>query len=147
MTKEERDKHIRRYAELIEIKAKNRNVGQSVPRFQKAAPGQKGVAQQVAEETGLSKRTMERAQHTAKRAEVVKQKKELSAELADKSEPHRPNKGQVDFVKATAKKTGRSKASIERDQLKWCKLLYFPYFSFLFQSVPRPTNSFSNSFK
>ena len=65
---------------------------------------------------------LERAQHTAKRAEVVKKKKELPANLANKSEPHRPNKGQVDFVADTAKKTGKSKRSVERDKARGEKI-------------------------
>ncbi len=65
---------------------------------------------------------LERAQHTAKRAEVVKQKKELSAKSANKSEPHRPNKGQTAFVADTAKKTGRSKRSVEVDKSRGEKI-------------------------
>ena len=65
---------------------------------------------------------LERAQHTTRRAEIVAQKaeidraKELSANLANKSEPKRPNKGQVEFVADTATKTGKSKRSVERDK-------------------------------
>ncbi len=58
----------------------------------------------------------------AGRAEVVKQKKELSAKSANKSEPHRPNKGQTAFVADTAKKTGRSKRSVEADKSRGEKI-------------------------
>ncbi len=49
---------------------------------------------------------------------MVRQQEELSAKLANKSEPHRPNKGQVKFVADTAKKTGQSKRAVERDKAR-----------------------------
>jgi len=56
---------------------------------------------------------LQRAQHTAKRAEVVRQKAELksvSDPNSNKPEKRGPkDKGQVKFVADTAKKTGRSK--------------------------------------
>ena len=52
----------------------------------------------------------------------MKQKKELSAKSANKSEPHRPNKGQTAFVADTAKKTGRSKRSVEADKSRGEKI-------------------------
>ena len=58
LTKEERDRHIRRYAALLEKKLAD--VEQAVPRFQSAKPGETGLGQQVADQTGLSKRTVNR---------------------------------------------------------------------------------------
>ena len=69
LTKEERDKHIRRYAELLHKKNNPDpdKTGQDDqftgnPRTGEAGPGRghKGIAGQVAEETGLSKRTVDR---------------------------------------------------------------------------------------
>ena len=69
---------------------------------------------------------MERAQHTAKRAEVVRQRAELRAKLAPNSdEPKKrgpKSKGQVQFVADTAKATGRSKKSVKRDKARGEKI-------------------------
>jgi ParB family chromosome partitioning protein len=63
LTKEQRDQHIRRYAELLETQ-RNLQSRQNVAIESKRADGkghrQQGVAGQIAEETGLSKRTVER---------------------------------------------------------------------------------------
>ncbi len=63
---------------------------------------------------------MERAQHTAKRAEVVKQKAELMIKLninSDEPKKRGPkDKGQKKFVADTAKATGRSEMSVRRDK-------------------------------
>lgn len=60
LTKEQRDDHIRRYAELLDIK-----VQQNAAVSQKPAPttgrGNKGIPRQIAEETGLSVDTVRRA--------------------------------------------------------------------------------------
>ena len=60
---------------------------------------------------------LERADHTARRSEIVKQKVEF-AKLAktkrDRSDS--ADKGQTDFVKETAAKTGKSKRGVERDK-------------------------------
>ena len=67
LTKEQRDGHIRRYAELLEAKAEAaRQVRQiDAPVLsdgRRAGPQhEKGVAKQVAAETGLSVRTVQRA--------------------------------------------------------------------------------------
>ena len=53
---------------------------------------------------------------------MVRQQEELSAKLANKSEAHRPNKGQVDFVADTVKKTGQSKRTVERDKARGEKI-------------------------
>ena len=69
---------------------------------------------------------LERAQHTAKRAEVVKQKTELKAKLAPNTNKPRKrgpkSKGQKEFVEQTAKQTGRSKTSIKRDKARGEKI-------------------------
>lgn len=67
LTKEQRDGHIRRYAELLEVKAEAaRLVRQTdapvLPDGRRKGPQhEKGVASQVAAETGLSVRTVQRA--------------------------------------------------------------------------------------
>lgn len=63
LTKEQRDDHIRRYAELIEAKAAVAvKVGQPVTVSPaNGGRGNKGVARQIADATGLSKRTISRA--------------------------------------------------------------------------------------
>lgn len=60
LTKEQRDQHIRRYAELLE---RQREVSRQIDAKPVSSPQggrPKGVASQIAEETGLSKRTVER---------------------------------------------------------------------------------------
>lgn len=65
LTKEQRDEHIRRFAELIEARdAREIQIRQTVvPEvgYKKPPRQKKGVAAKVAEQTGLSKRTVERA--------------------------------------------------------------------------------------
>ena len=69
LTKEERDRQIRRYAELIELRATKLKVGQSdplsAPISKKGGRGNEGLASKVAEETGLSKRTVNRVLNPA----------------------------------------------------------------------------------
>ena len=75
---------------------------------------------------------MERARHTAKRAEVVRQKVEFAKsaitkdELSPKSGVNSKrgpkDKGQDKFVTDTAKKTGRSKASVYQDKARGTKI-------------------------
>lgn len=66
LTKEERDAHIRRYAELLEARRK-KAVESKVVQNEPLSPtpttgrGHKGVATQIASETGLSKSTVKRA--------------------------------------------------------------------------------------
>jgi hypothetical protein len=57
LTKDQRDQHIRRYAELLE--ARRAKPGQSVQ--VSGGRGKKSVATEIAEETGLSARTVRRA--------------------------------------------------------------------------------------
>ena len=66
---------------------------------------------------------LERAQHTAKRAEVVRQKVEF-AKLAETKSDRSKNadKGQTAFVADTAKKTGQSKRTVERDKARGEKI-------------------------
>ncbi len=73
---------------------------------------------------------LQRAQHTAKRAKVIKRKvvfaksaetkpeDELSPKSGVNSKRGPKNKGQVKFVTDTAKKTGRSKASVYQDKAR-----------------------------
>lgn len=62
LSKEQRDRQIRRYADLLAEK-ENRVVHSAPPEigFKKPPPAKKGVAQKVAEQTGLSKSTVRRA--------------------------------------------------------------------------------------
>ena len=63
LTKEQRDEHIRRYAALIEQRAEIQVTQTAAPEigYRKPPPQTKGVARQVAEETGLSVDTVRRA--------------------------------------------------------------------------------------
>lgn len=65
LTKEERDRQIRRYAELLEAKSATEiQVPQdAAPEigYKKPPPQTKGIASQIAEATGLSKDTVQRA--------------------------------------------------------------------------------------
>ena len=64
LTKEQRDQHIRRYAELLAVRvnAEKLQVRQNdAPEYAKPPQQVKGVASRVAEETGLSVRTVQRA--------------------------------------------------------------------------------------
>jgi hypothetical protein len=66
---------------------------------------------------------LERAQHTAKRAEVVKQKVEFAKLAKTESNPSKnADKGQTEFVTDTAKKTDKSKRSVERDKARGEKI-------------------------
>lgn len=68
LTKAQRDEHIRRYAELIEARGEI-PVVQSEPLeigYGKPPPRPKGVARQIADETGLSKSTIHRALNPSK---------------------------------------------------------------------------------
>lgn len=62
LTKEERDRHIRRYAELLVIKAKSPKPPQdAVVLDGQGGRGRVGVSEKIARDTGLSKDTVERA--------------------------------------------------------------------------------------
>lgn len=61
LTKEERDAHIRRYAELMERREAENKVVQNEPLSAVTGRGHKGTAQKIADETGLSKSTVRRA--------------------------------------------------------------------------------------
>lgn len=59
LTKDQRDEHIRRYAELLEARRSVVKPGQPV--HVSGGRGHKGVAAEIAAETGLSQRTVRRA--------------------------------------------------------------------------------------
>jgi hypothetical protein len=65
LTKEQRDEHIRRYAELVE--ARRAIKSDTLTDFKQvgAGRGNKGVAAEIAAETGLSQRTVRRAMNPA----------------------------------------------------------------------------------
>ena len=67
---------------------------------------------------------LERANHTARRAEIMKYKAE-SAKLAEMENDlyQNANKGQVDFVAETAAKTGKSFRAVERDKRRGEKII------------------------
>jgi ParB-like chromosome segregation protein Spo0J len=76
LTKEQRDEHIRRYAELLVERETVRQVRQiDAPVMsdgrRKGPQHEKGVASRIADETGLSKRTIERALNPKPAAEVI----------------------------------------------------------------------------
>lgn len=61
LTKDERDRHIRRYAELLEVRRTAEKPGQNVQVSNAGGRGNKSVSTVIAEETGLSARTVRRA--------------------------------------------------------------------------------------
>jgi ParB family chromosome partitioning protein len=62
LTKDQRDQHIRRYAELLVTRAARTDCPTSLADGRKAGPQHMpGVASQIAQETGLSQRTVRRA--------------------------------------------------------------------------------------
>ena len=63
---------------------------------------------------------LERAKHTAKRADIVRQQ-ELLAKSAKKL-AHRPNTGQTKFSKGMAKQTGRSERAVRQDKRRGEKI-------------------------
>lgn len=67
LTKDERDEHIRRYAELLEKRRENQVTQNDTPEigYKKPPPQKKGVAKQIADETGLSKSTVNRVLNPA----------------------------------------------------------------------------------
>ena len=60
LTKEERDNHIRRYAELLKLKRKPLKGGQDDRVSDTGGRGHVGIAQQVSDATGVSNRTVRR---------------------------------------------------------------------------------------
>lgn len=73
LTKEQRDQHIRRYAELLEARAQIPVVQNEPVEIGYGKPPQrpKGIARQIADETGLSKSTVQRALNPPPPAPVV----------------------------------------------------------------------------
>ncbi len=65
---------------------------------------------------------IERAEHTARRADIVEKRAESLIPQNEEKPAHRPSRGQGDFVKDTAAKTGKSKASVERDKRRGKKI-------------------------
>ncbi|WP_140869876.1 hypothetical protein [Sphingomonas oligophenolica] len=61
LTKEQRDEHIWRYADLLEARAEVSRQIDAKPKSGPQGGRPVGVAKQIADETGLSKRTVERA--------------------------------------------------------------------------------------
>jgi hypothetical protein len=61
LTKDQRDEHIRRYAELLEARAEVSRQNDAKPISSPQGGRPVGVASQVAAETGLSVRTVQRA--------------------------------------------------------------------------------------
>lgn len=72
LTKEQRDRYIVRYAQLLEEQEKSRIVGQVVPLFKRRGMP-KGIAKKVAEKTGLSKKTVQRALNPPKKKTAAPQ--------------------------------------------------------------------------
>lgn len=60
LTKEQRDDHIRRYAELLEKQREVSRQNDAKPVSGPQGGRPQGIARQIADETGLSKRTVER---------------------------------------------------------------------------------------
>ena len=58
------------------------------------------------------------AEHTAKRAEVVKQKAALVNSQNEKKLAPRPSEGQGEFDKELAVATGKSKSTVRRDKAR-----------------------------
>lgn len=96
LTKEERDRAIRRYAELL---SKPRIVGQNDPVLPRKAGHPKGVAQKIADETGLSKRTVARALNPKPKPRA-KSKRERFADAQERRQ--KEYQRQADEAKAIA---------------------------------------------
>lgn len=75
LTKEQRDEHIRRYAELLKLYDEAKiQVAQNEPPeigYAKPPPQEKGMARRIADETGLSKSTVQRALNPKPPAEII----------------------------------------------------------------------------
>ncbi len=65
---------------------------------------------------------LERATHTAKRADIMRQRAELMDNLATNSKRGPKSQGQKEFVENTAKKTGKSEKSVRRDKARGEKI-------------------------
>ncbi len=65
---------------------------------------------------------LERADHTARRAKIIRARKQLFAKSAKKASPNRPNEGQADFDKDTAAATGRSVRGVQADKRRGEKI-------------------------
>lgn len=79
LTKEQRDQQIRRYAELLRLRAEREpvdgdKVTHSAPVSDKGGRGNKGIASRVAAETGLSKSTVNRVLNPKPAAPVAASK-------------------------------------------------------------------------
>src|SRR3569623_1273583 len=61
LTKEQRDAHIQRYGELLAARAAAAILAQNAPVLPRGRGQPKGIAQRIADETGLSKSTVHRA--------------------------------------------------------------------------------------
>ena len=65
---------------------------------------------------------MERADHTARRADIREKRAESLMAQNEPKVAHRPSRGQVAFVEETASMTGKSKASVKRDKRRGEKI-------------------------
>lgn len=65
---------------------------------------------------------LERADHTARRAKIIKKRKELRTVSVPNSKRGPKDKGQVDFVADTAKATGKSKSQVKVDKARGEKI-------------------------
>lgn len=85
LSKEQRDEHIRRYAELLEARRKIQVPQNAAPEigYAKPPPQTKGVARQVAEQTGLSVDTVRRALNPKPQLVEVKDELDVVAAQAD----------------------------------------------------------------
>lgn len=79
LTKEQRDEHIRRYAELLE----KRIVVQNETQFERPVGRPKAVTTQIAEETGLSRATVHRALNPSAPKEALPAKSREEQILAE----------------------------------------------------------------
>ncbi len=64
----------------------------------------------------------EMAEHTAKRADLVRQRVALVNVQVEQKPAHRPSEGQAEFVEETAKNTGKSKMAVRRDKTRGEKI-------------------------
>jgi hypothetical protein len=71
LTKEQRDDHIRRYAELLETQREVSRQNGAKPKSPPQGGRPQGVASQVAQDTGLSVRTVQRALNPKPQAEII----------------------------------------------------------------------------
>lgn len=107
LTKDERDRHVRRYAELLGLEDKPAQVG----RVSEGGRGKKGVAQRVADDTGLGVSTVKRILNP----EAAELERERQRENRERTKPVDATSEAASGAIADAKKTNDAIAFRDAD--------------------------------